>query len=211
MKMKKDAIVILGGGINSDGSLPNTSRNNVNKGIELFKKNVSDLIIMSGGISFQLTYKPPKTEAKAMKDYAIQLGVPEDNILLEENSKDTIGNAYFTKIDFLKPNNLRNIVIVTSDFHMERTKYIFQKILGLKYQMDFVEAPSELTQKEFENRNKVEEKILFDIKKWLDEIKDGDDDKIKELLYTKHPGYAKNPEISKEDAIRMVKEISSSD
>lgn len=209
--MKKNVIVILGGGINPDGSLPNTSRNNTDKGIELFKKSVSNLIIMSGGISFQLKYKPPKTEAKAMKDYAVQAGVPEDNILLEEDSKDTIGNAYFTKIDFLKPNNWKNLVVTTSDFHMKRTEYIFKKILGPKYQTDFVKAPSKLTQTDFENRIKVEEKILFLIKEWLERIKDGDDPKIKELLYTKHPGYADNPEISKEDAIMMVNEISGSE
>jgi len=42
------------------------------------------------------------------------------------------------------------------------------------------------------------------IKKWGKRIKDGDDKTLKKLIYGKHPAYAKSPEISKEQFIKMV-------
>lgn len=202
--MKKDVIIILAGGINPDGSLSEIPKYRIDKGIELFKKGIAPYIIMSGSLGFQESYSPPKTEAEAMKEYAISLGVPERNILIEEESKDTIGNAYFTKINFLEPRNWKDIVVVTSDYHIERTKYIFKKVLGPEYKIKFIEIPSRLSQSEFDKKVRREQRVLFLLRQWMGPIEDGDDAGIKKLLYTKHPGYAENPEISKEQLAKMI-------
>jgi uncharacterized SAM-binding protein YcdF (DUF218 family) len=154
-------------------------------------------------LEFYAKLYPPITEAKAMRDYAVKLEVPKDKILLEEQSNDTIGNAYFTKVDFLKPNNWKILVVVTSEFHMKRTKYIFKKVLGPEYNVEFVEAPSKLTPLELEEKRKIEEKILTFTHKWMGNLKDGDDLAIKQLLYTEHPGYAKKPKYSKEQLFKI--------
>ena len=205
-KNKRDVIIVLAGGINSDGSLPNIPKYRVEKGVELYKQKVAPFLLMSGSWSFMLDYVPPTTEAKAMRDYAIKLNVPEDKILLEEKSNDTIGNAYFTKVDFLIPKNWKNVCVVTSEFHMERTKYIFKKVLGPEYDIDFAEAPSKLTSLELKEKEIIEKKILTFTKKWMDKIKDGDDLAIKQLLYTEHPGYAKRPKYSKKQLFKMIEE-----
>lgn len=68
-----------------------------------------------------------KTEAQAMKDLAIQLGVDEDNIILEEESSNTLAHTL----------NLKNLlkdgpfILVTSAFHMPRAMGVFEKA-GLK-------------------------------------------------------------------------------
>src|SRR3989338_1963789 len=134
----KDVIIILGGGIEPDGSLPEIPKLRIIKGAELFRDGIAPKIIMSGNYGFWLEKEPIRPEAEAMKEYAVSLGVPEGGILKEDISKDTIGNAYFCKINFLETNNWHNVVIVTSDYHIPRTRYIFEKVLGKNYMIEFV-------------------------------------------------------------------------
>ncbi|MFH1089581.1 MAG: YdcF family protein [Candidatus Uhrbacteria bacterium] len=201
---KKNAIIILAGGITKEGSLPDIPKFRADKGFELFKAGVADKIIISGRYSFLLDYTPPTTEAQIMKDYLVALGIDKEKIFLEEKSTDTIGNAYYTK-QILLDKNWKNIVVVTSDFHIERTKYIFSKILGKDiFSVSYEEAPSELTTEQYEEKVILEQKILGFTMKWLDKIENGNDDQIRTFLMTDHPGYAKDPNISKQDLLGMM-------
>ena len=86
---------------------------------------------MTGKYGFWLDWQkqiPSRFEAEAMKEYAISEGVPTDLILIEQESKDTLGNAYFTKVNILEPNNWKNVLVITSDFHLERTKWSYPQI-----------------------------------------------------------------------------------
>src|SRR5258708_23548010 len=96
-----DVIIILAGGINIDGSLPEVPKLRVKKGVELFKQRVASNILMSGRWWFWAEHDFPKTEAQAMKEYAMSLGIPENAIYIEDESTDTVGNAYFCRFKFL--------------------------------------------------------------------------------------------------------------
>ena len=50
--MKYDAIIVLGGGINDDGSIPEIPSLRLKKGIKLFQKDLSRKIILSGKWGF---------------------------------------------------------------------------------------------------------------------------------------------------------------
>lgn len=202
--MTKDVIIILGGGIEPDGSLPEIPKFRINKGVELFKSGVAPKIIVSGNYGFWLEKEPPRSEAEAMEEYVISLGVPESAILKEDVSKDTIGNAYFCRLNFLEPSNWKNIVVVTSDYHISRTQYIFEKVLGSDYTIEFMAVDSRLSPERFAIQINKENKTTEFLKKWFDSIKPGDTEAIKELMYTKHPGYAENPEVTKEQLLKML-------
>ena len=47
------------------------------------------------------------------------------NLFVETTSYDTIGNAFYTRTSHTDLNGWRNLLIITSDFHMARTKAIF--------------------------------------------------------------------------------------
>ena len=128
--MKADSIICLGGGVEKDGLLTKDSKARVERAVELYQEGLSSTVIFSGGYGFLIPQALPKTEAQLMKEYAISLGIPESSILLEEKSKDTIGNAHFTKTDFAKPRYWRNLAVVTSDYHVPRVKLVFGKILA---------------------------------------------------------------------------------
>lgn len=73
-------------------------------------------------------------EGAACADYLItQCGVPAGSILKECSSYDTIGNAYFAATIHAVPAgwNGGRLAIVTSDFHMPRSRAIFETIFSL--------------------------------------------------------------------------------
>lgn len=186
---QKDVIIILGHSVSPDGSLPDIPKLRVQKGVELFKEGLAEYIIVSGGHPFAIKDVPSRSESAAMKEYAVAQGIPTDKVLEEKESKDTLGNIYFCKISFLDPNNWKNIIVVTSDYHIPRTRYIFEKVLGKEYTVDYIPAESNLTEEQLKNRITKEAGKIESLKKWYESIEPGDIKAIKELMYTVHPAY----------------------
>jgi uncharacterized SAM-binding protein YcdF (DUF218 family) len=140
--MPYDVIIVLGGGINKNGGLPKPVINRIYKAQELFNEKLAPIIIMSGRWSPRLRHRPIITEAQSMEIYAHSLGLPKSAILKEEQSGSTLKNAQYLKDLFLTPHHWCNIIVVTSGFHLPRTQYIFDKILGPAYQISYISAPS---------------------------------------------------------------------
>ena len=111
-------------------------------GLELIKKNKSDLLIFTAGqLPWTNNWKP---EGLILKDKAIEFGVIENKILITENVK----NTYEESLEVLKltPKG-SSIILVTSAFHMERSKYLFEK-QGFKvipFPVDFKTSNTKLT------------------------------------------------------------------
>ena len=80
----KDVIIVLGGGVNKAGSLPEITKERVLKALDLFKSSAAENVLISGlwGILELCTHL--KTEAEAMKECMVNLGVPENRIFTEE-------------------------------------------------------------------------------------------------------------------------------
>ncbi len=90
--------------------------------------------IVSGGKTNQ---NVPKTEAKAMSEYLISNGVNRKQIFLEERSMDTIGNAYFSRLLLKKLGDPSNIFVITSCYHMNRSKFIFDYCFGNGFRLNY--------------------------------------------------------------------------
>ena len=71
-----------------------------------------------------------------MKEYAISQGVPKKAIFIEDESQDTVGNVYYLFLKYLYPKNWRDIIIVTSGFHLARAEFIFKLILKRGFAME---------------------------------------------------------------------------
>lgn len=128
-----DAILIPGGGLKQDGGLPIWVERRFNKLLEIYQG--EDIITLSAGT----TYKPPPLdkdgfpifESVAGALYLLERGIPSSKILVEKCSYDTIGNAFFGKIIHVDPRGFSNLLIITSEFHIERTKAVFKWVFGL--------------------------------------------------------------------------------
>ena len=207
---RADALVVLGRGVEADGALPRLARQRVERAAELFAWETAPRIIFSGRCSLMVESIPAVTEARAMAEYAVALGLPRAALHVEEESRDTIGNAYFVLRCFLEPNDWTSIRVVTSDFHIQRTAWVFQKVLGLGYDVSFSPAPSELDHSTIAVRAREESDITAFLMDWLADVPDGDPLALARLIWQDHPGYAATPTVSKADIQSRVEALSRS-
>ena len=192
-----DSLVVLGRGVDADGSLPFLAKQRVQRAAELFALETAPRIIFSGCCSLMRETVPAVTEARAMATYALSLGLPRDALITEEESRDTIGNAYFVLRRYLEPNDWTSIRVVTSDFHIQRTAWVFQKVLGLGYDVSFSPAPSELDHSTIAARAREESDITTFLMEWLADVPDGDPLALARVIWKEHPGYALDPLVTK--------------
>ena len=133
--MKKDEIftvgIVLGGITSYDRSTRegyfNISADRFIQAALLYKKGNIKKILVSGGQNGVIK-EDDFSEAAFIKNKLIDLGIPGTDILIEEASKNTIENATFCK-QILQQNQLdkETIVLITSAFHMQRARFIFEK------------------------------------------------------------------------------------
>lgn len=120
-----DTMIILGAKVNEDG-VSKTLKLRLDKALEYYKKNKDIDIIVSGGQGKDEV----TTEALAMKNYLVENGVNEENIILEDKATTTLENIIFSK-EIMEDLNLGNrALIVTSDYHLFRGRFI-ASILGI--------------------------------------------------------------------------------
>ena len=204
---RADAIVVLGSTVHEDGSLPLYARQRAVRAAMLYAAGVAPRVIFSGRCNLTAPQPPAISEAAAMAAYAESLGTPREALLLEEESRDTIGNAYFVGRRFLEPNGWKSIRVVTSDFHVPRTTWVFHKILGPDYDVSFSPASTELDATIIAARARAEGDIITFLMEWIGTIDEGDRAGIDRFIQEEHPGYAPNPSVSREEIQERVNEI----
>ena len=88
----------------------------------LYKQGYADKIIFAGGLGKITKYHFKKAEAEMYKEIAIQEGVPEEKIWIENKSTNTGDNFRFSKKIIDEENwNIKNILIVHNKFSERRT------------------------------------------------------------------------------------------
>jgi uncharacterized SAM-binding protein YcdF (DUF218 family) len=202
-----DAIIVLGRGVRSDGSLGLIARGRVDRALELHEMGVAPRIIFSGRSALMGDDTPALTEAAAMAAYASARGLPATAIFLEDESRDTIGNAFFTWQRWLRPNAWQSIRVVTTDYHIPRAAWIFRKVLGASHDVAFSAAPSDKFAATVGYRAREESDIAAFLAGWLGGIADGDSAAVERLITNDHPGYAKNPTMTRVELRARVEAI----
>ncbi len=192
-------IVVPGAGVDKKGNVSEEAERRLLKAKELHEEHQTP-ILLCGKHSFLCKENiPPVTEARAMRSFLLKMGVNENQIHLEEDSKDTVGNAYYAKINYFIPNKETEAFVVTSDFHLERVRYVFQKVFGEEYGFQFISVPS--PQKE-ERVIKRQEYLLEKMRSMMGHIENGDHISIGENLYNHEYYKEERPDWVKNFAIR---------
>ncbi len=112
--IRADAIVVVSGG---DTQARTTA------GIELYQNGWADTLILSGAA---LDETGP-SNAEAMQLQAVQAGVPESAIIIDEEARSTQQNAENTQT-IITNNNYQDIILVTSGYHQRRASLEFNKL-----------------------------------------------------------------------------------
>ena len=116
-----DCIIVLGAGIR--GNMPSPMlEDRLLQAIELYNNNVSTKIIMSGDHG-----REEYDEVNVMKNYAIEKGIPSENIFMDHAGFSSYESIYRAKEIF----GAKKVVIVTQEYHLYRALYIANS-LGLE-------------------------------------------------------------------------------
>jgi uncharacterized SAM-binding protein YcdF (DUF218 family) len=110
---KADAIVVL-------GCAPSARlRRRIECGVRLYREGVAPVLLLSGGGG------GPEPEAQIMRRMALARGVPPAALLIEPNSRDTLGNARETA-ELLRSRGRRSVVLVSDRVHLPRAALLFR-------------------------------------------------------------------------------------
>ncbi|MCZ2260849.1 YdcF family protein [Sporosarcina sp. G11-34] len=93
------------------------------------------------------------SEGEAMKKYLMEKGIDEHRLLVESASTSTYENILYSKE--LMPPTVESVTIITSDYHLERSKRIAQ---SLDLQTDVVAAK---TPKVVEQKLRLRERLAL--------------------------------------------------
>lgn len=73
-------------------------------------------------------------ESAGYAKYLLQQGIPEQDVLEESFSRDTIGNAFFMRLVHTDVRGWRRLAVVNNEFHMARTQVIFDYVCSVEPQ-----------------------------------------------------------------------------
>ena len=105
----------------------------VQKSIEIYQRGIVDYFLTSGGIG-PLSINREKAEAELFAEDLIAAGVPDCNIWIENDSVNTTENVKFSMNILLRkvqehPATRLNVILITSGYHLKRTRTIYEKTL----------------------------------------------------------------------------------
>lgn len=147
---KADYVILLGGGIDKNGNIPEIVEKRVEKTAEYLLVNKDAICVVSGGQVHWSNF----AEAPALKESLISKGIEEHRIFIEDQALDTIQNLKYGA-EVLSKNTGKSaeeilnskVVVVTSNFHLARALRIakrlgYSNVKGLGTKIVFYKVPN---------------------------------------------------------------------
>ena len=117
-------IVILGFALNSDGTMKDELIGRLETGLASAEKYPNAYVVVTGGGT--ASGNPDVTEGGLMGEWLLEHGLSEDRLIIEDQAPDTVGNAENTyRILSEEYPSVKNLVMVTSDYHVPRGSILF--------------------------------------------------------------------------------------
>lgn len=183
---KYDAIIVLGGSLTSDGHINDVDKIRLQKVAELYKDGIANAIIVCGSNGYKGLDEFNTTEAEAYANYLQSFNIKPNSIYLENESKESLGNILFAKMQILSVKNWHKVLVIPTYKHStERVKYLTKKILGSEYEWDVLRI-GESDDTANAEREALALKLSKDIN---DKFADGDTEAIYSGLMDNHPAY----------------------
>lgn len=117
-----DCILILGAGVWEGGRPSPMLEDRLLQGIELYQAGASDRLLMSGDHG-----RKDYDEVNVMKQFAIDTGIPSENIFMDHAGFSTYESLYRARDIF----EADKILLITQEYHLYRALYVGSE-LGLE-------------------------------------------------------------------------------
>ena len=114
-----DCVVVLGCQVRSDGTPSHMLEDRLKQGVALYQLGAAPKLLMSGDHG-TTTYD----EVNAMKRYAVEAGVPSQDVFMDHAGFSTYETIYRAKEIF----QADKIIIVTQKYHLFRALYIAEAL-----------------------------------------------------------------------------------
>jgi vancomycin permeability regulator SanA len=117
-----DCILVLGCYVHKDGNPSDMLHDRLRRGVELYDLGAAPKLLMSGDHG-----RTDYDEVAAMKQFAINAGIPSEHIFMDHAGFSTYESVYRAKAVF----QTERVVIVSQGYHLYRALYIADR-LGLE-------------------------------------------------------------------------------
>lgn len=117
-----DAIIVLGAAAWGNRPSP-IFRERLNHALRLYQAGDADRIIVTGGVGLKSRF----SEAEVGFNYLVVRGMSAENILIEDQSANTIENLANVK-QIAATKGLDSFILVSTPFHMKRAMFIAQQV-----------------------------------------------------------------------------------
>jgi uncharacterized SAM-binding protein YcdF (DUF218 family) len=138
LPQRPDAVIVLANLMDTQGQLYAESAARARLAVDIFKHTQAAYLVTCGW-----AYRDDSDIiiADAFKTHiTTQFGLAPEMVIAEPNSRDTVGDAYFTKVNLAIPNAWKRICVVTSDYHVARTREIFEFVYGGDFTVEVLGA-----------------------------------------------------------------------
>lgn len=120
---ESEVIVLLGGG----------DQGRVKKAADLYKEGYADEVL--------ITAAEKDGSVSELKTVAGHYGIPEEALIVDNDATSTYTNAKNT-MDVMDAEGFDSAMVVTSDYHVERAEFIFDKVNDANHDINYIAAPS---------------------------------------------------------------------
>jgi SanA protein len=107
--------IVFGAGLHRDGSPTAVLKDRVNTAAQLYQQGKVDKLLMSGDNRF-VNYNEPE----GMRQYALSLGIPDEDIVLDYAGRRTYDTCYRANAIF----QVESAIVVTQNFHLPRALFL---------------------------------------------------------------------------------------
>lgn len=114
-----DCILVLGASVNPDGTPSQMLQDRLDTAIALYRAGAAPKLLLSGDDG-QVEYN----ETAVMRNYALEAGVPEEDIFLDHAGFSTYESVYRAGYIF----QVRSMIVVTQEYHLYRALYGCERI-----------------------------------------------------------------------------------
>lgn len=131
---QSDVIVLLGSPNSEDGQLYSVALERCRRALQEYHRRAGSKIVPTGGFGahFNTAHHP---HAWYLKQWLVAHGVAKEDVLAFAESRNTIEDAVLS-YPIVRRTGARHAMIVTSDYHAARARYIFERIyrdIALEY------------------------------------------------------------------------------
>jgi len=127
---------IVEGGVHIQGQTQlNESAERLTEAVRLYNAGLIEKILISGGAA-DINY-PDRNEGEELNNLALSLGIPAEDLLSEQQSRNTYENALFVRERFGE--SISPALLITSAYHMPRAQRCFEKqgLIVTPFSVDF--------------------------------------------------------------------------